>query len=68
MAANVSDQVFEWLLAGWAGHGDDPGELFPSLVDVNYHSLARELAVAMQKAGMAKEQVEEFLRKSDSTL
>ena len=52
MDSELSNNVFEWLLADWSGHGDNPEALFPSLQDVNCNELASELAEAMRNAGI----------------
>ena len=50
MSSELSAPVFEWLLAGWAGHQDSPSVLFPSLQDADFEQLSDELALAIQDA------------------
>ena len=67
MKSKISDRVFEWLLADWAGYGDNPAELFPSLRGVNYGSLADELASAMEDAGVSRESIDKTGQKNKSS-
>jgi len=53
MESPISSRLFEWLLADWSGHGDEAPEMFPSLREVSPHNLARELASALQGAGVS---------------
>ncbi len=48
MTTELSNRVFEWLLANWAGYGENPAELFPSLHDADYNALQEELASVLQ--------------------
>jgi len=58
----LSGRFFEWLLADWAGYGNNPAELFASLRGVKSIDLTEEFATAMQKAGASEELVEKFHR------
>lgn len=50
MAVELSDRVFQWLLAHWAGYGENPAELFPSLEGADCDALQKELTCALQGA------------------
>ena len=50
MEVELTNRIFEWLLAGWTGHRDDPGEVFPSLRDEDISELAMELDLAISRA------------------
>ena len=50
MELRLSNTVFEWLLAQWSGHEEDPSAAFPSLQNVDCEELADELALALQGA------------------
>ena len=50
MVGELSGTVFEWLLAEWAGFGDNPSEVFPSLNEAEPQELLGELNVAIQGA------------------
>ena len=50
MNAELSSQMFEWLLAAWAGHRDDPEKIFPSLKGENLQQLSDELDSVIQQA------------------
>ena len=54
MNSELSASVFEWLLAGWAGHQDNPSVLFPSLQDANVGQLNAELNQAIHEVTDAK--------------
>lgn len=53
MKSKISSQVFEWLLAHWAGYGDNPAELFPSLCDADLNDLQAQLTNAIRHAQAA---------------
>jgi len=61
MGPEISNTVFEWLLAEWVGSGNNPVELFPSLRNVDRHDLTDELTAAIRKAGSRKGQREKPL-------
>jgi hypothetical protein len=48
--SSLRNTVFEWLLADWAGYGENPAELFPSLQNVSYDELTDELVGAIESA------------------
>ena len=50
MNAELSPQMFEWLLAAWAGHRDDPEKIFPSLKGESLQQLDDELDSVIQQA------------------
>ena len=50
MESPLGSNLFEWLLAGWAGYGKNPEEVFPSLRQANRQELAAELAGAIKTA------------------
>jgi len=54
MKSKISSQVFEWLLAQWAGFGEDPAELFPSLRDADLADLQVQLDNAIRCAQTSK--------------
>ena len=62
MELELSNRLFEWLLADWAGHGANPVTLFPSLRGVNSAHLAEEFISAMQNAGLSLELIDRFRR------
>ena len=55
MEAMLSNQIFEWLLAEWAGFGDNPDELFPSLTNVDHKTIADELDQIIRLAQISQE-------------
>ena len=55
MTGELSPTVFEWLLADWAGLGDDPAALFPSLDRYESQDLLAELDLAIQDAQSARQ-------------
>ena len=55
MEVTLSNQIFEWLLAEWAGFGDNPHELFPSLLHVDHERMAVELDQAVRRAKLSQE-------------
>ena len=57
MEAELSGMVFEWLLADWAGYGNDPGNVFPSLRDIDPAVLNDELFRTIQEARLARKVV-----------
>ena len=57
MELELTSEVFEWLLADWAGYGDDPGEVFPDLRNVDHTALKLELFQTIQKAQLTKQVV-----------
>ena len=50
MEIGLTNRLFEWLLAEWAGYGDNPAEFVPSLRGVSYDNLVDEFVATMQKA------------------
>ena len=54
MKSKISSQVFEWLLAQWAGFGENPAEVFPSLRDADLADLQVQLNNAIRYAQTAK--------------
>lgn len=51
MEVTLSNQVFEWLLAEWAGCTDNLNEFSPSLLrHVDHTKLADELDLAIRMA------------------
>ena len=54
MEITLSNQIFEWLLADWAGYGDNPHEVFPSLRHVDHERLADELDLAIRTAQLCQ--------------
>ena len=54
MKSKISSQVFEWLLAQWAGFGENPAEAFPSLRDADLADLQAQLNNAIRYAQTAK--------------
>jgi len=57
MEAELSGMVFEWLLADWAGYRNDPGNVFPSLRDIDPAVLNDELFRTIQEARLARKVV-----------
>ena len=56
MADELNGAVFEWLLADWAGYGDDPAAVFPSLDCFKSQELLAELGLAIQNAQSAQQE------------
>ncbi|GEM_PF-1319803 len=54
MKSKISSQVFEWLLAQWAGFGDNPADLFPSLREADLTDLQAQLHNAIRSAQTIK--------------
>ena len=54
MKSKISSQVFEWLLAQWAGFGENPAEVFPSLRDADFTDLQVQLNNAIRYAQTAQ--------------
>ena len=54
MKSKISSQVFEWLLAHWAGFEENPAEAFPSLRDVDLSDLQAQLDCAIRSAQTIK--------------
>ncbi len=54
MKSKISSQVFEWLLAQWAGFGENPAEVFPSLREADLADLQAQLNTAIRYAQTAK--------------
>ena len=50
MEVELSDVLFEQLLADWAAHGGDHGKPFRTLHDMSSTSLIKDLTRAMRKA------------------
>lgn len=40
----IRNELFEWLLAGWAGYGENPAEIFPHLGRIDPGQWEREMA------------------------
>ena len=57
MEVELTGDIFEWLLADWAGHGDNPGLIFPALQNSDYNDFADKLARVIEKAQLAKKVV-----------
>jgi hypothetical protein len=54
MKSTISSQVFEWLLAHWAGFEENPAEVFPSLCDADLSDLQAQLDDAIRSAQTIK--------------
>jgi hypothetical protein len=54
MKSKISSQVFEWLLAQWAGFGENPADVFPSLRDADLADLQAQLNNAIRYAQTGK--------------
>ena len=65
MELELTNTLFEWLLAEWAGYGNNPAELFSSLRGVNRDHLADEFVTALRNAGATDELVNKFRRKTE---
>ena len=48
MEQKINQQLFEWLLASWAGFQENPQECFTSLRDCNVEELTSELNSYME--------------------
>ncbi|MBN1765495.1 MAG: hypothetical protein JW860_09585, partial [Sedimentisphaerales bacterium] len=57
MEVELTDHLFEWLLAEWAGFGDNPAEAFPHLKDIDSYVIEDELYQAIQKAQLKKQAI-----------
>ena len=54
MRGELSQQVVEWVFAGWAGHPQDPEKVYPSLQDANFGQLNAELNQAIHEVTDAR--------------
>ena len=50
MSTELSSQMFEWLLADWAGYREDPEVIFPSLKGENLQQLSDKLDMVIHQA------------------
>ena len=50
MNTELSSQMFEWLLADWAGYREDPEKVFPSLKGENLQQISGELDIVIHQA------------------
>ena len=57
MEVELTDHLFEWLLAQWAGYSDNPAKVFPHLDDMDSEILEYELYSTIQKAQLEKQAV-----------
>ena len=56
MEVVLSERMFELVMARWAGFGDRPGEIFPSLNDVDGKELSDELDAAIRRTRLVRSQ------------
>lgn len=54
MQVELSGEVFEWLLADWAGLSEKMSDDFSDLLENNHTVLAEELALAIRQAHLEK--------------
>jgi hypothetical protein len=64
MELELNNSLFEWFLADWAGHGNDPADIFPSMRGVNLNRLANEFVLALRDAGAPVEMIDKFRREA----
>ena len=57
MDAELTGELFEWLLADWAGYGTEPEKVFPDLLNADTKELASELTETILKAYPTKQAV-----------
>ena len=51
MEVQLSNRLFEWLLASWVGHGTSPGACFPDLAGASGKQLTEEFVEVLRAAG-----------------
>ena len=57
MSAELTGELFEWLLADWAGYGNEPGQVFPNLLNADIEALSSELSETILQANPIKQAV-----------
>ena len=57
MSAELTGELFEWLLADWAGYGNEPGQVFPNLLNADIEALNSELSETILQANPIKQAV-----------
>ena len=50
MNAELTGELFEWLLADWAGYGSEPEKVFPDLLNADIEALNSELSETILRA------------------
>ena len=54
MEVVLSNRVFELIMAQWAGFGDNPGKIFPSLNNVSSEELSDEIDAVIRGTRLAR--------------
>jgi len=62
MEVQLSNRLFEWLLASWVGHGTDPSACFPGLAGASGHQLTEEFLEVLRAAGGGSELIDRVRR------
>jgi len=57
MNAELTGELFEWLLADWAGYGNEPEQVFPNLLNADVETLNNELSKIILQANPIKQAV-----------
>ncbi len=57
MDTELTGELFEWLLAEWAGYGNEPEKAFPNLLNADTKALTSELTETIIKAYPVKQAV-----------
>ncbi len=57
MNAELTGELFEWLLADWAGCGNEPGQVFPNLLNADIETLNSELSKIILQANPIKQAI-----------
>lgn len=57
MSAELTGELFEWLLAEWAGYGNEPEQVFPNLLNADIEALNNELSKTILQANPIKQAV-----------
>ncbi len=57
MSAELTGELFEWLLADWAGYGNEPEQVFPNLLNADIEALNIELSKTILQANPIKQAV-----------
>ena len=57
MNAELTGELFGWLLADWAGYGNEPEQVFPNLLNADIEALNIELSKTILQANPIKQAV-----------
>ena len=57
MDVELTGELFEWLLADWAGCGNEPEKVFPNLLNADVEALNSELSKTILQANPVKQAI-----------